>query len=104
MEIKIELTRKQLTEILHATIGNVRDFVMSEQEWINEQLSIHGVINETYYEKKLLKGYNTLLGDQLKRPLDDASRIREMKSIINGGTIPCVTFNNWKNCIEVLNE
>ena len=41
MEKKIELTRGQLTKILHSATGNVKDFVMNEQEWINEQLSIH---------------------------------------------------------------
>lgn len=44
MEKKIELTRGQLTKILHSATGNVKDFVMNEQEWISEQLSMHGVI------------------------------------------------------------
>jgi len=47
MEKKIELTRGQLTKILHSATGNVKDFVMNEQEWINEQLSIHGVVGQS---------------------------------------------------------
>ena len=41
MKKKIELTREQLTKILHAATGNVRDFVMDEQGFIDEQLSKH---------------------------------------------------------------
>jgi len=41
MDKKIELTREQLTKILHAATGNVRDFVMHEQRFIDGQLSIH---------------------------------------------------------------
>jgi hypothetical protein len=44
---KIELTKDQLKNILHAATGNVRDFVMNEdrfiKEWLDEQLILHPV-------------------------------------------------------------
>jgi len=94
MEEKIELTRRQLTEILHSVTGNVKDFVMNDQEWINEQLSIHGVINCAYSDETLLKGFKALFGDEWKQAWDDAHKIQGMKSIIAGRTMPCVSFKN----------
>ncbi len=35
---KLELTREELTKILHAATGNVKDFVMNNDEFIDEQL------------------------------------------------------------------
>ena len=104
MEKKIELTREQLIKMLHSAAGNVKYFVTNEQEWINEQLSMYGVINCAYSDETLLKGFKALFGNEWKKTWNDASKVHEMKSIIDGGTMPCVSFKNWKNCIDILNQ
>ena len=38
MNYKIELTREELTTILQVATGNVKDFVMDNDKFINEQL------------------------------------------------------------------
>ena len=38
MTKKIELTRKELTTILQVATGNVKDFVMDSEKFIDEQL------------------------------------------------------------------
>jgi hypothetical protein len=38
MTKKIELTREELTTILHVATGNVKDFVMDSEKFIDEQL------------------------------------------------------------------
>ena len=35
---KLELTREELTAILQVAVGNVRDFVMDNDKFIDEQL------------------------------------------------------------------
>ena len=45
MKKKIELTRGQLTKILHSATGNVKDFVMDNDKFIDEQLE---AINYTH--------------------------------------------------------
>ena len=45
MNYKIELTREELTTILQVATGNVKDFVMDNDKFINEQLE---AINYTH--------------------------------------------------------
>ena len=45
MTKKIELTRKELTTILQVATGNVKDFVMDNDKFIDEQLE---AINYTH--------------------------------------------------------
>ena len=40
MTEKIELTREQLTKILQVATGNVKDFVMNNDKFIDEQLEV----------------------------------------------------------------
>ena len=55
--------------------------LVNEQEWINEQLSIHGVINCAYSDETLLKAFKALFGNEWKRTWNDASKIQEMKKV-----------------------
>jgi hypothetical protein len=45
MNYKIELTKEELTTILQVATGNVKDFVMDNDKFINEQLE---AINYTH--------------------------------------------------------
>lgn len=40
---KTEISRTQLLKILHTATGNVRDFVMDEDGFLDEQLRLHNV-------------------------------------------------------------
>ena len=58
----------------------------------------------TYDDDTLVAAWLALYGKEWKKSLQDNDRIREMKSIIGGGTIPCVSFNKWVDCIKILNN
>lgn len=50
----------------------------------------------------LVAAWKALFGNDWKKNWRDEDRIREMKSIIDGKTIPCRPLQSWINCIEVL--
>lgn len=54
MTKKIELTRKELTTILQVATGNVKDFVMDNDKFIDEQLE---AINYTHCCTELCEEY-----------------------------------------------
>lgn len=50
----------------------------------------------------LSKAFRILFGDDFKRFFRDDYKASEMRSILSGGTMPCVSFENWLNCISFL--
>jgi len=60
------------------------------------------VINCAFDEDTLVASWKALFGDDWKRSFRDYDRVREMKSIINGGTMPCRPIENWIKCIDIL--
>lgn len=70
----------------------------------NEQQNdlLQRVINCAFDEDTLVAAWKALFGDGWKRSFIDYDRVREMKSIINGRTLPCRPIENWIKCIDIL--
>lgn len=70
MNNKIELTREELTTILQVATGNVKDFVMDNDKFINEQLEAMNythcceTLNEDNYEHVLTFKDGKLISDK----------------------------------------
>lgn len=73
-----------------------------KQPNIEAQFALQNVINCAFDEPTLVAAWKALFGDTWKKSWRDFDRIREMKSIIDGGTMPCRPLQSWINCIEVL--
>ena len=73
MTKKIELTREELSTILQVATGNVKDFVMDNDKFIDEQLK---AINYTHCctELKVLKDGKNGEGMDLVRDFNKAFR------------------------------
>ena len=67
-----------------------------------KKLPIQNVINCAFDKTTLVAAWKALFGDEWKRNWRDEDRAIEMKSIIDGVTMPCRPLQNWINCIEVL--
>lgn len=55
-------------------------------------------------ENILAKAFEILFGNEWKSNWSINNKANDMLSIINGGTQPCVPFENWLKCIKFLEE
>ena len=53
-------------------------------------------------DKILTEAFYILFDKNWKKYWTEKDKSREMKSIFNGGTQPCVSFEKWVKCIEFL--
>lgn len=60
------------------------------------------VSNCYFNDQTLVDAWKALYGLEWKKNLQDVDRIREMKSILCGGTMPCASITEWIKCIDVL--
>ncbi len=55
-------------------------------------------------DHKLSEAYRILMGAHWKMDWNEASKAREMRSILDGGTQPCVTFDRWVETVNFILE
>tara|TARA_R110002073_G_scaffold33547_4_gene100680 strand:- start:7916 stop:8212 length:297 start_codon:yes stop_codon:yes gene_type:complete len=92
---KIELTKDQLKNILHAATGNVRDFVMNEdrfiKEWLDEQLILHPV-SKRYKVCYYTKINGKVMGDEVS--YINATSAKHAEEIVEDNS-EALSFVTW---------
>lgn len=53
-------------------------------------------------DKQLSEAYDILFGKDWKKTWSERGRANEMRSIIRGGTMPCIAIEKWAECIDFL--
>lgn len=89
-------------ELLEIAMGNVQLAMGKSDKKAKATLPINSVTNCAFDEPTLVAAWKALFGEDWKRNYRDNDRIREMKSIIDGGTMPCRPLKNWIKCIDTL--